>query len=542
MKLADKIIDHFSLSANKTAMALGIKPYQAERLLFRYAEAIGNVLAGHVANRTKLTGGLAVPWDRLREDVGQVRIGRERVWALALMQKVYPLLIPIEKGSNITGEITTAILKHPKQWKEIMADIKQQSTKIVLSQLQDELEDGQFILETPVCVGALDKSFRLAQKRNAVLKQYLDVYKTEEAIYNAPEAVRKDYFDTRDYAWTDEELNLAEIMLDVVIDYNTPYVYRDGFFMLPQVFEQGTNTPRIWGKGVNLQSASKKLRYCAMRHCHQYDINSAAFALLYELACVIDETTDAPYVLSYLDNKEQVRHELTEYVFGSYSPYNEKKVKKAMTAIGFGAKTLDHFNSAYATALDEMFNDQQLKERFLSNDFLVEFIKEWKEIKKTINKWARTQLKEGSFELYEGTPFNYRQRISTAKLLSYIYQCLERKALDLAVEFAELNGAKVTLLLHDGFTTDVELDTVTLNLLVQNQFGEKVSFEYDKIKNIDTVPFVDVVHKKFIKEEEQAAANYHSNWSEVDIELAPRPETLLEELFKGEQHGKFRKD
>lgn len=102
MEIDLKIIEHFGFSAKQTSIDLGIKEYQSTRLLSRYCSCVAEIIVGEVIRGNKLTSGVTLSWDRLREDVGQVVIDGQRIWALPLLQKHCPLLVPLDKSSNIT--------------------------------------------------------------------------------------------------------------------------------------------------------------------------------------------------------------------------------------------------------------------------------------------------------------------------------------------------------------------------------------------------------------------------------------------------------
>ena len=541
MEFSDKIIETFELDVNHIANSLNIKEYQARRKLTSYCEAIGDVVVDHYVRGHSLSGGITLSVDKMVEKTGRVKIDGKMVYAYPLLHSIYPLLSIIQKGSNLTSKLSVATVKDKNKWESLFKEIEQEGVRKSMETVK-QLEDGQILLKTPVCVDALKKAFRLNKKRQRRIEKIEARYGgTKKEVYNnAPTEVRKDYFETIERVWTTAELSQASMILEMVKEHNEKYIYRDGFYMLPQVFQRGTNSPRLFGQGLNLQGVSKKIRYTALRYCHQYDLNSAAFALLYGAAKQIDDSLQCTYIEAYLENKEQVREDLTEYVYGKWTTNNYETIKRALTAIGFGAKVgsdEQDFNANYSLALANLFGDRVLKKSFLENAFVSKFIDEWKTVKTVITDSAREALKEGTLEMYPGCPFEYNNRIKNNKLLAYVFQCLERHALDFGVELAIKRGATVTLLLHDGFTTDVELDSVSLNVDAREYFDNPyLTFEYEKKHTTDVLPndlnYLEE-HRQTIAEEERLARNYSS--ARGNFKVVPTMEQVAREAFGEER-------
>lgn len=553
-----------ALSASGLA-DLQLKKYQEDRMVSRYLQSVLDVVIGHYWDKQTINGGIVIAWNQITEQTGRVTINNKKQYTWRLLSQRCPLLLVLNKGSNIAGELTTAII-NPK-YKSIFMELltennilswtkKAHQTRLLVNQkmILNQNDPNCRIVKTPICVDALRKQRVLNEKRKQANEELLGKYGTEQSLYNkATKRQVKDYYETKKRIWSDLELLQADLFVELALEHDEKYLKRNGYYYLPQLFETSEKSPRLYGKGANLQSCHKRIRYTAIKRGHQYDLNVAAFALLYSTLkehCDNGETLAATRL--YITDKKYFREELTKAVYGDHAAIHKgsaqlSTIKAAITALGFGARKLSSVNRVDESAFREIFGkpargqpgkyklwptDQENYDNFIENGFVQKLLEERKVLANAAKRFF--QLSGRKLELYEGHQFTCEQRLNTGKLLAYIYQSLERHVLDIAVEFAKEKQSDVLLLLHDGFVTDYKLNLESLNKKIHEKFGDLVRFEYDEINESDYLPLrFDREQQKMgersmkAKEAEEEKARDYGNTYDSGVDLVPSMESLF---------------
>jgi hypothetical protein len=160
--------------------------------------------------------------------------------------------------------------------------------------------------------------------------------------------------------------------------------------MLPDLKPYG----RIYYKGVNPMNMSSEVRRAVIGNYYQYDLNASVYAIKLILAKDILKQINHPYTgmftytKDYIDRKNKIRQQLVDDCLQDMKlPRNKKLdvIKNAITAIGFGAHITESSwknedGEREYPALHEIIMNKQDREKFQQHSFVVEFVKEQKEL------------------------------------------------------------------------------------------------------------------------------------------------------------------
>jgi hypothetical protein len=239
---------------------------------------------------------------------------------------------------------------------------------------------------------------------------------------------------------------------------------------------------RMYYKGVSVQSVNKELRRAMLGNHWEYDIRSSVMAwkLGYALQMIASGLVDGPLEKAfsntriYVEDKNDlitaVRRDIYTVDSKSDSYGQKKSIKRAFTAIGFGAtmrKTgwIGSNGRSKNPALVEIFKNKEERERFVNHKSVKKFIAE----QKTLDKFIFDHETAKNPQL---TKLSYLQtasgRPSKAKVLAYLYQHAETKVMDLVREIVSQNGREVLGSIHDAVIVDKKL-SLDLRLEIQYQ-------------------------------------------------------------------------
>jgi hypothetical protein len=317
---------------------------------------------------------------------------------------------------------------------------------------------------------------------------------------------------------------------------------------LPQIINE-SDFGRRYYKGFNLQNISKIVRNASLGDNYEYDLNTAVYAIKLNYA---SELTDKKftYTSEYIEGggkyKDSIRRRLTLQCFDidqndKYFEERVKVIKQAITAIGFGATKsahgfIDKNKNWHSNSLYDIFSFtiyDKIKGKnvdipytkmvdgvkvhsidlFLQDKWMMEFIKEQIEMTKLLTD---CMINDGVVTK-DNHPFlvDGRNAINRNKVMAYFFQKTERQIMNTAIKFAEDNGVRVLLRVHDAIHTDKRLDLKELHYLVLEQFvSPKISWLGTKIIAFGETynqgyHYVDQAqideHKAHIEEEERLA-------------------------------------
>jgi len=226
------------------------------------------------------------------------------------------------------------------------------------------------------------------------------------------------------------------------------------WYHIPAVIKR-SEFGRVYHKGINLQSCHKSVREAALGKCIQIDINTSVFAFYKNLATKLDVAIPLALDLM-LNNKDRFRTELAQETLSGMKGSKEfhiSLVKGAITALGFGAKTLDN---PFSVSLNKIIFDHTAREKFTSHKHvvaIVEFIEDIIEALKAIYKTDAATLDMFRDSL-PAVCFDTRGAIKWKTVLAWLYQQEETDVMDAVNAAADKMGIKVLLWVHDAVYVD----------------------------------------------------------------------------------------
>lgn len=234
---------------------------------------------------------------------------------------------------------------------------------------------------------------------------------------------------------------------------------------------------RTYYNGMNIQNVSKQVRSAIIGPHYQYDMNAAVFGIklyLYGLLRGGDNnivgTPDGSYTRQYLAEKKIIRERLARECFEGIDVPRDTKIKaikNALTAIGFGARTGGSFyptaHGTKATALGELLISPVVRERFLADPFVQQFVAEQKAIEDVLI--AAAEAGPNVTAMYEAAAGgnNANGKVTRGGKLAWIYQQEETVLMDAAVQVLNQYGIQPVCRIHDAFIVKEKLSATVLD-------------------------------------------------------------------------------
>lgn len=293
------------------------------------------------------------------------------------------------------------------------------------------------------------------------------------------------------------------------------------------VLVKRSNFGREYHLGLCLQNCSRELRTAALGRVINIDISTSVFAYYKQLYETLFDR-EVPLALDMmLENKRKFR----ERIANDISEANDrpdamlKRVKLAITAIGFGART-----DNYTVALKDAFG---YTDRNGEQATLVRQLKAFKEHEYIQQLSTMSQELQAEFRrLYKSDPeFKalvqqkilggydaVQQRVNYPKILAYYYQQAEQDYRNEMIRvIQEMHEGEVVLQTHDGIYVRGGRDLSEMGVNVQWSLQQlnpylKVALErfngYGKPKTDESVEADPEDHEQLIQQEEQRAKGY----------------------------------
>jgi hypothetical protein len=208
---------------------------------------------------------------------------------------------------------------------------------------------------------------------------------------------------------------------------------------------------RKYYTGPNLQTTSSHVRAIALGDCHQYDLEASVFAWkLSTFRQIADNFGDGyvarPATLEYLEHKAALRKKWARDVFGRDDEGYVKIIKRAIAAMGFGAR----LSRSPKTDLSDIITSQAARDRFCSHPDIQRFSQEQEEINAIIVEFGRAT---GQYDSWMANPdlVTENNRLDIKKTMSFLYQHRER---DIIEGIQDIVGRdNVLLTVHDCIYT-----------------------------------------------------------------------------------------
>lgn len=290
---------------------------------------------------------------------------------------------------------------------------------------------------------------------------------------------------------------------------------------------------RMYYKGISVQSVNKELRRAMLGYHWEYDIRSSVIAwkLGYAMQMIASGLVPGPLdktfatTLIYVEDKNDLINIVRHYTYTadskSDSDGQKKSIKRAFTAIGFGATThktgwIDTDGQPQNPALVNIFTNSVERERFVNDKSVKKFIAEQKVIDKFIfdQETAKNPelIKLPCLQTASGRP-------SKAKVLAYLYQHAETEVMNLVREMIIQNGREVLGSIHDAVIVDKKL-SLDLRVEIEYQLKLLTGNPYWRLKGEEHKAYdapsrhiiaQEQAHKQRIWEETQLAEEYASS-------------------------------
>ena len=287
---------------------------------------------------------------------------------------------------------------------------------------------------------------------------------------------------------------------------------------------------RMYYQGVSVQSVNKELRRAMLGNCWEYDIRSSVvswkmgFARSYldSLSTKLELRKVFRTTLSFLDSKAEFMTMVRRYVFRDELKYSKelqlKILKQAFTAISFGARAIDKgwsdgLGGWTNSAIVEIIQDKEVRDRFLNDEIVKEFIEEQGILDDFLYGVVKNQLPHLLELKILQTPSG---KASKPKVLAYLYQQDETKVMNFIREMAKENGREPIANVHDAIffkhRLGVELKTEIEYWLRQHDGNPHWHLTPKEILRYEPryyeTEFAEQDHKERIRQEELEAHLY----------------------------------
>ena len=237
--------------------------------------------------------------------------------------------------------------------------------------------------------------------------------------------------------------------------------HTDGFYVQRR---KASSFGRTYYSGISVQNVNKELRRAMLGHCWDYDVRSAVFAWKMGFAreCHASMGTTEPFekvfstTLGYIYEKKDFMMTLRYYTFSKDSNVSreqqEKLLKKAVTAISFGARDRKHgwlrVDGTWKNpALMATIRNSEERERFVNCALMRKFIAE----QNALDSYLFDSCKKAKAEfLSEAVVRNIGGSLSKSKVIAYLYQHGETILMDLVHAEIEKRGGVVLARIHDA--------------------------------------------------------------------------------------------
>ncbi len=289
---------------------------------------------------------------------------------------------------------------------------------------------------------------------------------------------------------------------------------------------------RTYYEGLSVQNVHKELRRAMLGSCWEYDMRSSVVAWKMGFArdLLLQANTDAdvrvyfPATTLYLEDKADFMATVRYFTFAGYTVLSDDfqlgLIKQALTAISFGAKStgcgwIDSSGGWKNPALVDILKSQSERDRFLADPTVKAFIEE----QRALDDFIFGLVKKNRAELLALDCLQTASgRVSKAKVLAYLYQHAETKAMDLICTVACQNGHVPIARVHDAVffrsrlgpdlkqQLELSLHDATLNKywhLSPKQLKRYTPVSIDAVHD-------ELLHRQRIADEERRAMDYFS--------------------------------
>ena len=221
---------------------------------------------------------------------------------------------------------------------------------------------------------------------------------------------------------------------------------------------------RTYYEGISVQSVHRTLREAMLGNCYQYDIRISVISwkMGFSKFCYATLMNPKPYdvefgaSLAYLNDKKAFREYVRQETFGSSNHITYELqmdlVKQALTALSFGARIYQHgwvnqSGKSFNPAIVSIFKNVVDRKRFIACNLIQQFREEQKKLDSYIfdifTKHDPSLLLDAELQTASG-------RVSTSKVMAYLYQHGETCVMDVVRSELQKLGRDVIASVHDA--------------------------------------------------------------------------------------------
>ena len=474
--------EEINMKINKEQLALdfskstGCTSAKAIKLTERYITECTKHLIKHITKQT-YSEYWYIDVNNLRIKLSSIRVNKERFYVWNEFQKLkHRIVVPITTGNNISGKLTLAKINYDLKSLIIECSDSTELVQELYSGIIDDIEvEGLDADVVPIDLKSLNAY--IENNKNSAYKGEQHRAKLE---YNLREAQK----------------------YQLVAEYFDGYIHQ---IVNESVFG------RKYYKGPNLQTCPSVVRHAALGDCYKFDIENSVFSWkLTYIKQLVNGAPCAPYTDEYLEFKRATRKRLAKTVFGTSDGWAVKIVKRAITAIGFGATSRAGGyveNGTYKQlAISEIITSREKLNVFLNDNWVKGFIKEQKLINDIIFEYEVNELnREDEFKAISNL-VNKRNTLRKNSVISYLYQHYERNLLN--EMYRILSKGEILLGVHDCVYTKHNVNLQDMRVCLR-KLSPYLNLDREEIKGYTFVDFeFEKAHAQHIHEEDQRANRY----------------------------------
>ena len=280
---------------------------------------------------------------------------------------------------------------------------------------------------------------------------------------------------------------LTIIKLAIAYDKFTTCSYTgEKTYFIPQHYEFSDFGRKYYKGNVRLQSCNEMVRHGALGQCYALDINASVYSYYLQKAKDYELSDEIiAVVCKIIDRKDEVRNKLANTLTNTNATQEQKikLVKKALTAMGFGARV----DNSRGAIKDIIYNKKD-REAFLDHDIVKQLSVFYKtlttEVIKSIdhknNANYKAELRSNpkfladkvrnhpSSPKYDATKLTTKfTSFKTSTYMSYLYQQEETRIIQAVMEGLETYGNKTLLWVHDGIYVKNKPDMQLINAVLK---------------------------------------------------------------------------
>lgn len=297
---------------------------------------------------------------------------------------------------------------------------------------------------------------------------------------------------------------------------------------------------RKYYSGISVQSVNKEMRRAMLGHCWEYDIRACAFAWKMGFARECYEASDMtqPFAkvfsetLLYLDRRSEfmalVKYETFHHDSNIKKEEQEKILKRAITAIGFGARLDRHGwrnsdDSGWENpAIYRIIENPLERARFINSTVMRKFVQEQNLLDRYIVETCKAMkadfLKEPDVQTQSG-------QLSRAKVIAYLFQHGETAVMNIVETELKFLGRTVLARIHDAIIIRQRLGAENkseiefkMRELTDNSYWHLNAKELEAYNRPICLDVAEInAHKQRIAEEERFARGYVSQYSDASM-------------------------